>query len=304
MTVLKLFGLQDFWLFTERCGLPYVVGKYPQHSQAESITELWQAVQAVTADGRAVMEEGASIEFHNTLSAAGSGTLWDAQVRICNAEISKAILGQTLSTETSGSGSYALGITHENLRHEQVLRVARAIAATLTAQLIKPIVLFNFGPAAKVPQLQYVAPKMAGEAEAKFLAEAAKLVPVPAYHIYDTLGIPHPEDGDAVVHNPPLPPMTLASLPSGGQVKQDRHAGQRDVAPLRKPAPKALKEMENNTRLMTQAVTGAGSYEEALNNISTLLPRIQSSTIQETLEQRILAAQMRGRQYVQDKRPK
>ena len=74
---------------------------------------------------------------------------------LCNAEMSKAILGGTLGSDAGTRGARSLGEVHE--RNE--LMIARADAAisasTLRRDLLRPMVEFNFGPSAPVPSFAF-----------------------------------------------------------------------------------------------------------------------------------------------------
>lgn len=82
--------------------------------------------------------------------ASGKGQTSDTYekfVRFANDEISKAVLGQTLTTEGSsstGKGSRALGQVHASVKHDVIIYDAHSLADTLNSSLIKWLVDWNF----------------------------------------------------------------------------------------------------------------------------------------------------------------
>nr|WP_250636882.1 DUF935 family protein [Pseudomonas aeruginosa] len=59
--------------------------------------------------------------------------------------ISKAVLGGTLTSTTSqsGGGAFALGQVHNEVRHDILASDARQLAATLSRDLLWPLLVLN-----------------------------------------------------------------------------------------------------------------------------------------------------------------
>ncbi|MEN1550729.1 DUF935 family protein, partial [Pseudomonas aeruginosa] len=68
-----------------------------------------------------------------------------AMMRWCDDSMSKAILGGTLTSQTSesGGGAYALGQVHNEVRHDLLAADARQLAATLSRDLLWPLLVLN-----------------------------------------------------------------------------------------------------------------------------------------------------------------
>lgn len=62
--------------------------------------------------------EGSNLEFVETGNTTGSSELYSSLVERCNAEMSKAVLGNTLTTEASETGTQALGTVHQDIEQE------------------------------------------------------------------------------------------------------------------------------------------------------------------------------------------
>ena len=101
----------DWAQFSELFGMP--VRKYTY--DAADPDALSNAVQSANEQGGAAVffcPTGTSLELIESGGAAASSDLYESRINRCNAEISKAILGNTLTTEASETGTQALGTVH------------------------------------------------------------------------------------------------------------------------------------------------------------------------------------------------
>ena len=64
--------------------------------------------------------EGSNLDFVETGNTTGSSELYGSLVDRCNAEMSKAVLGNTLTTEASETGTQALGTVHQSIEQELI----------------------------------------------------------------------------------------------------------------------------------------------------------------------------------------
>ena len=137
--------------------IPRRFAKYPRGASDDELNAIAEAVISLGKDGAAVIPEGAELGFVE-LKGQGQGakTPMEGLAAFCNAEISKAVLGQTLTTEVGDSGSRALGQVHENVRHDLTEADCKAMARTLRRDLLTPIVRFNLGDAAPVPKCSFI----------------------------------------------------------------------------------------------------------------------------------------------------
>lgn len=67
--------------------------------------------------------------------------------------IARKILGETLTSfgNEGGTGSRAQGAVHAETLDTRVVELCRAVAAVVNRQLVRPLVLWNFGPQAPMP---------------------------------------------------------------------------------------------------------------------------------------------------------
>ncbi len=84
-----------------------------------------------------------AIDFQQ--AAQGSSDPFLAMMRQSEDAISKAVLGGTLTSTTSqsGGGAFALGQVHNEVRHDLLASDARQLAATLSRDLLWPLLVLN-----------------------------------------------------------------------------------------------------------------------------------------------------------------
>jgi phage gp29-like protein len=198
----KNYVLKDWVTFTEVFGQPLRVGKYHPGASEQDKQALLQAVSNIGTDAAAIIPESMLIEFteaHQT----GSAELYEHFCEYLDSQVSKAVLGQTLTTEMprSGSGSRAAAQVHDAVRRDILNADARRLAATLNRDLIRPVVDLNMGPQARYPKIELGLPD---DSDVKVFAEIVAMLAdrglrVSQKTILDKLGIAQADASDAVL---------------------------------------------------------------------------------------------------------
>ncbi len=198
MYLLKNYALKDWAAFNEVFGMPLRLGKYDAGASPADREALIRAIRNLGSDAAGIISKATEIEFIEAASR-GNTNPYQAMAEFCNREMSKAVLGQTLTTDTAGStGTYATAQVHAAVRRDLVQADAQALGATLREQLLRPLVGFNFGWDRPVPWFRF---KYEEEADLKTLSEvyrnlAALGLPLSPEHVAERFGIPLPSDGE------------------------------------------------------------------------------------------------------------
>lgn len=148
----KNYSIKDWVIFCEVYGMPLRLGKYDMNATEDDRAALYQAISSLGSDAAGIISKETEIEFIQAANGASSAELYESLAGFCNKEISKALLGQTLSADIGSAGSYAAAKTHDGVRVDLLKADIKAAATTLRNQLIRPIVGFNFGWDALIPQ--------------------------------------------------------------------------------------------------------------------------------------------------------
>lgn len=270
MYLFKNYDLKDWVSFAEVYGLPLRLGKYaPGASEADKVA-LIQALIQIGADAAGIIPDGTSIDFITT-EKTSSSDLYERLARYCDEQISKAILGQTLTSD-SGGGSYAQSKTHNDVRHDLTVADCKSLASTLRRDLIRPLCIFNFGEDKRVPHIRFDCE------ESEDLTQTATIIGtlvnevglrVPTSFIYKKFSIPEPEADEEVA----APRSTSAGL-TGLPFKKGQNPAQ--IA-LKAEGDDGIGTQQHIDKLASAAVRhGAGSFKRAFGPVLKIIEKAES----------------------------
>lgn len=138
----KKGGLKFWVIFTEKYGIPHLIGKHPRGASEEETDRLAGLLEQMVQDAIAVIPDDSSVEIQEA-NKSSSAEIFEKLMDKMNAEISKAVLGQTLTTEVGTTGSYAASNTHFAVRQDIINSDKKIVEKTIN-QLIQWIYEINF----------------------------------------------------------------------------------------------------------------------------------------------------------------
>ena len=209
----KKHGIKFWNIFMEKFGMPTPIGKYPTQAK-EQRTKLLDAIKAIQTDTAIVIPDTMSVEFMEA-SRSGDGS-YAAACEYFDRQISKAVLGQTLTTEVGSTGSYAASQTHNDVRQDIIEADADLLDAYLNKTIVSWIVNYNFPGVVNYPQfVTYAGAKPDLEARSRIDASLVNTgLPIAKSYFYETYGVPVPEEGEEVVERSAPQPF---GFPGDGQ---------------------------------------------------------------------------------------
>ncbi|UDF33765.1 UNVERIFIED_ORG: DUF935 domain-containing protein [Shinella sp. XGS7] len=226
----KNYAHRDLAEFLEIYGLPLRLGSYPAGASDDEKRKLLQAVVQIGHNAAGIIPQGMKVEFQN--AAQGTHQPFQVMMDAMDAAQSKAILGQTLTSGEGQHGTQALGNVHNEVRLDILKSDATRVAASLTAQVVHPLVMFNIPGAdpRRLPRLQIDVPEpedlnLYAEALPK-LAGAGMRIGVESLH--RRLRIPMARDGEEILRGPAAAPgaETVPPAPAPKPAKTAALAGQ------------------------------------------------------------------------------
>lgn len=170
-SALKLMGARGASQYIERFGKPWVIGKYStgekegEHRAAgkEDLAALEAACRAlgIGSLASAMLPDSTTLELIGPGSSGTPGRqlLHVLFINACNSEMSKAVLGQTDTTEPGANGSRGAVEVRKQGTQELYRYDAACLADTLQQHLIRWIVILNFGE-----ELAHLCPKVSIQA--------------------------------------------------------------------------------------------------------------------------------------------
>jgi phage gp29-like protein len=171
--------------------------KHPARATPEDVDALDDALESLSTSIWATFPDSTEVELHDPVSGE---TAHKGLVDWCSSELSKLVLGETLTTEAGVRGARSLGEVHADVSRMLAASDARAIEQTVRRCLLAPLIEFNFGREYDVRLAFNVDPPANLDGEADRLA---KLVPlgfkVRQEDVADRFGWPSPAEGEEIL---------------------------------------------------------------------------------------------------------
>lgn len=304
MYLFKNYDIKDWVSFCEVFGMPLRLGKYDASASEDDKRQLMEAIIQLGTDAAGIVPSSTQIEFIESQKTT-SIELYENFARFCDEQMSKAILGQTLTSD-SGGGSYAQSKTHNEVRHDLTVADAKALAGTIRRDIIKPLVEFNFGTGANVPFFDFDCREVEDQKEAvqvlRTLACSMGLK-IPTGYIYKKFNIPKPEEGEEVLQPQSYSPR--AAQEGAEELGLSQDAGQKEqrqvdaiVEMSNKKASEIFREM---IKPVFRIIDKAGDMEELQKilkdegQLGRLYQEMESPELEELLRQGIYLSHLVGR---------
>lgn len=296
MYLLKNYALKDWAAFTEVYGMPLRVGKYEPGASKADREALITAIRSLGSDAAGIISKSTEIEFIEAQKTT-SLNIYESLANFCDAQISKAVLGQTLTSEAGGSkgqGSYALGQVHNEVRQDLIEADCKALSKTITMQILRPLVGFNYGWDAPVPRFRflYEAPE-----DLQAAAETYKILREIGFdmsqeHVSARFKVPVRTKGETPLSAPQAMPTPNLAKIMAKAVAAAQDPADVIAAQLQDRAMPAMSDMVDQVRKL---VDEAGSLEEIRDRLIDMYGDMQPTRLGEIIQQALSLADLSGR---------
>lgn len=215
----KNYAIKDWVGFLEMYGQPVRVGKFDVGASEGDIRKLMRAVSQLGTDAAAVYPRTMDIEFIDGKAGTAPNELWRSMAEYIDDQVSKAVVGQTSSSDAKASGiGSGQSDLHSEVRDDIARADAKLLAATLNRDLVRPMIQLNRGPRKKYPRIKIGKPD---PVDVKGMVEAAaQLVPlgveVDAEEMREMAGLPAPKSATAKLLQATAPNMAQEPDGAGG----------------------------------------------------------------------------------------
>ncbi|MCB1395921.1 MAG: DUF935 domain-containing protein [Rhodobacteraceae bacterium] len=289
----KAFALKDWVSFAETYGLPLRLGRYGPEATRDDVEKLFQAVANIGTDAAAVLPRGMEIEFQQAAAGTGGDRLFENLARFLDEQTSKAVLGQTMTSDNGSSMAQAE--VHNEVRHDIAAADARQVAGTINRDLVRAYVDLNFGVQPDYPRI--VIPIAEPEdTEGRVKAAVALTgagVTLRASEMRAVGGFSDPEEGDEVVGSTTAP--RAAGVPPVDGLANNR-AGD-PIDPLDEIRDEMLADWQpvlaETLEPLLAAIDEADSYEDARARLDAL-PGMDSAQLIDALVKGMFQARTLG----------
>ncbi len=300
----KKNGIKFWLIFLDKWGSPTAVGKYKSGADPTAKKTLLEAIEAIRQETGVTIPEDMAIEL---LEAKRSGNVThESLCEYMDRQISKAVLGQTLTTEVGTNGSFAASKTHDEVRGDIKEADAGLICECLNASLIPWLVDYNFFGTNLYPEFKL---RTEEKEDLKVRAETDSIIihdiglPVSEDYFYDTYGYPRPDPGSTLIkpqQNQPSP--AFSELGSSGADKSKKYTPEQQA--LEGLADLALNttDLSDNEKVILEAVQASASFEEAMDKLLEIYPDLDMTGLQDMMERVSVNAELYGRMAAHDGR--
>ena len=196
---------QSDWLkLAELAWKPFRTGTYDQSASTKDIADLERSLRYLTTNGVASFSDRTEFKVHWPEGGGGRPN-HAVMAEFFAGEMSKATLGQTLTTQEGDRGARSLGEVHDRVRRDVRENDNSAASSTIRRDFIEPLVRLNYGPNVLIPGFEFITedtPDLAPFAEgvAKLVSAGAR---IPSYWVADRAGYPVPSDVEEYLSGSP-----------------------------------------------------------------------------------------------------
>lgn len=146
------FARSDWMAFSELYGTPWRIAVMGENYDPKDKEVIEDMLDNLSTDAAAVMGDLDRIDI---IQASGTGETFQNQISWAEKKLSIGYLGQTLTSDTTGVGSLALGKVHANVRADLTLSDIRREQKVIGRQIIRPMCKLSF-PRFDVPCPKFV----------------------------------------------------------------------------------------------------------------------------------------------------
>ncbi|GHV66964.1 hypothetical protein FACS1894199_11470 [Bacteroidia bacterium] len=233
--IYKRGAMGDWSQFSEMFGMPFREAIYDAFDD-ETRKRLEGMMDGWTAGQWMVHQKNVEVKLTNNESAASSSEVYENFIKICDAGISKTLVGNTLTTEQGDRGSRSLGDVHESEEGQKKRSDELFVLSVLNTQFRS--ILRRFGINAAGGEIWFETPDKDWEALQKkweVVSGISSKVPVADDFIYEEFDIPKPDNyeelkeemrlekmaGMMPVFSEEQPPAAATAQASPGPAKKD-----------------------------------------------------------------------------------
>ena len=296
--ICKAYAMKDWLAYAEVFGMPLRLGRYGPGASAEDVAVLRRAVCSIGSDAAAVLPESMKIEFQKAAEAGGGGDLFQKLCEYLDRQTSKAVLGQTMTTDaqSAGLGSGQAQVQNE-VRAELIRSDARLLAETVNRDLVRPFIDLNFGPQAVYPRVSLT---LKEPEDLKLDAEVlAKLVPlglkVGMAEVRDHFGWGDPDAQEELLGAPQATALAHTRRKAAVALNAASAAvdtPEQQTAVLAGTAEPALAEL---TAAIAAIVEESQSFEELRDKLTAAYPQLPEARLADLIGDALTAAHLAGR---------
>lgn len=277
----------EFWVkFMEKYGMPFLIGKHPENVSEDEKNNLLNMLIQMVQDAVAVIPDNSTLEIKEATGKSASADIYEKFIILCQKNIAKNILGQTLTTDVGNVGSLAAGKVHAEVRDDIVHSDLRLVVRTIN-QLFKWIHELNFNEG-NPPELEFYEDEDVNQD----IANRDKTV--------SELGVKFTKKYLMKTFNYEEDDIELIDDVSPDETKNFSEQDKIDELTTSMASGGLEYILDKNINRIIQEFSEVKDSEKAMEQLSNLYPEMDFSELEETLAKSIFLAYLLGKDSVHD----
>lgn len=295
----KNFNMKSWVTFLEVYGQPIRIGKYGSSSTDKDKKTLLRAVYNIGSDAAVIIPDSMNIDFISETQRSSSTESYERFSNYVDLSISKAVLGQTTTTDAV-SGGHAVSKEHNEVRHDIMWSDIKQLQSVLKRDIVRPMIDLNFGKQDKYPEI--IIGNEESEDVSVTVSALEKLVPlglkVSASEIRSKLGLQAPKDDDDVLTYAPQP---LSPALNERALNEALNDGLNPVEPddmelaAREMAADYESTLNGILSPVEQALEHCHTYDDARRALLASFPDMDTDKLESLLAKAFFRAHLNGR---------
>lgn len=208
-TLFRTWTFSDWLRTAEIAWKPWRIGSYKKGATSvEDRDGLETVLDRLSTTGWAVKPDSTTIDIEWPAGGASTKATHGELSSVLAQEMSKAVLGQTESTQASTSSGYGQAKVHDEVRRDLREARARQIAQDITRDVVRAMIELNFDGVI-VPRFEFITQDpvdLVAFADGVGKLTSAGLS-IPAKWARDQAGIPEPKDDEETIGGKPDEPV-------------------------------------------------------------------------------------------------
>jgi len=200
-SIFRTWDISDWLRLAELAWKPWRMGTYSPDASDEEIQGLVNALELLTTNGIGVFSNRAEINVEWPERGRGGKPEHESLADWLGAEMSKAVLGQTLTVESGERGARSLGEVHDRVRKDIRELDAISTAVTINRDIVVPMIDMNFSTDRPPPKFAFITDDIVdiGALGRMLDAMVRSGLKIPQKWARDKAGIPEPEPDDELL---------------------------------------------------------------------------------------------------------
>ena len=190
--LLKRGNLSDYARFNEMFGMPLRVYEYDPNNP-KNRAEVTQQAEKQGAAAYIVVPRGTGVNFHEANQTGASTTYKDFH-QIMNDEVTIGVLGQKLTTDSNGKGSYALGNVHKEVEEALTLEDRMMVEYIMNYPLKHNILIPHGYPLEGITGAFQVSEELPKDKKFEMWIKMDQRIPISDEDFYTEFGVPKPDE--------------------------------------------------------------------------------------------------------------